>query len=115
MPRAKRGVKGARRRNRVMKLAEGYYSSRHRLMRTAMEAVSYALKTAYVGRRLKKRDFRSLWQARISAAAKQNGTSYSRLMGNLKKGNVELNRKMLSELAIHHPEDFTKVVELAGK
>lgn len=113
MPRAKRGVKRRRHVKKVLKQAKGYHASRHRLVRTAKEAVDHALKYAYVGRKLKKRDYRGLWQTRIAAAAKASGTSFSRLIGNLKKGKVELNRKMLSELAIHHPQDFAAIVEWA--
>jgi len=113
MPRVKRGVKGARRRKSILKQAKGYFGGRHRLIRTASEAVDKGLAYAYVGRRLKKRDFRALWQTRISAAAKENGISFSRLMGNLKKKNVTLDRKMLSELAVWHPKDFAAVVNLA--
>ncbi len=114
MPRAKRGFKRRRHVKKVLKAAKGYHASRHRLIRTAMEAVDHALQYAYTGRKLKKRDFRALWQTRISAAAKAKGTSYSKLMGGLKKKSVELDRKMLSELAIHHPEDFNAIVEWAG-
>jgi large subunit ribosomal protein L20 len=96
-----------------MKQAKGYSGARHRLIRTAMEAVDKALQYAYVGRKLKKRDFRGLWQTRIAAAAKSNGTSYSKLMGSLKKKDSKLNRKVLSEVAIHHPEDFKAIVEWA--
>ena len=114
MPRVKRGFKARRRRNRVLKQAEGYFSSRSRLIRTAMEAVDNALKSAYIGRKLRKRDFRTLWQQRISAAVRINGTSYSKFMGDLKKQNVSLNRKMLSEMAVNHPGDFTALVKLTG-
>lgn len=113
MPRVKRGVKRRRHVKKVLKQAKGYHASRHRLIRTAMEAVDHALKYAYVGRKLKKRDYRGLWQTRISAAAKLNGTSYSKLMGGLHKKNAGLDRKMLSELAIHHPEDFKAIIEWA--
>lgn len=113
MPRAKRGFKRRRHVKKVLKQAKGYHASRHRLVRTAMEAVDHALKYAYVGRKLKKRDFRGLWQTRISAAAKKSGTSYSRLVGNLKKKSVELDRKMLAELAVNHPADFAAIVEWA--
>ncbi len=115
MPRVKRGTKGAKRRKQVLKQAKGYFGGRHRLLRVAAQAVDKALTHAYVGRKLKKRDFRSLWQIRISAAAKKNNLSFSKLMGNLKKKNVHLNRKMLSEIAISHPEDFAAIVELATK
>jgi large subunit ribosomal protein L20 len=79
-----------------------------------MNAVDKALSYAYTGRKLRKRDFRALWQTRIAAAAKLNGTSYSRLMGGLKKKSVDLDRKTLAELAVNYPEDFTAVVKLAG-
>jgi large subunit ribosomal protein L20 len=94
MARVTRGFKARRRRNKVLKLAKGFRGGRHRLYRSATEAVDRALNYAYRDRRNKKRDFRSLWIARISAAAKQNGTSYSRLMGGLKKAGVELDLKM---------------------
>lgn len=113
MPRVRRGPKGARRRKAIRKQAKGYSGSRHRLLRTAAESVDKALQHAYVGRRLKKRDFRGLWQTRIAAASKVNGISYSKLIGNLKKKNVQLNRKILSELAISNPNDFAEIANLA--
>ncbi len=113
MPRAKRGFRGAKRRTGVMKQAKGYSGARHRLIRTALEAVDKALSYAYVGRKLRKRDFRGLWQTRIAAAAKANGTSYSALMGALKKKDMQLNRKMLAELAQGRPADFQAIVEWA--
>lgn len=113
MARVTRGFKARRRRNKVLKLAKGYRGGRHRLYRSATEAVDRALNYAYRDRRNKKRDFRGLWIARISAAAKQNGTSYSRLMGGLKKAGVELDRKVLSNMAILDPNAFTQVVKLA--
>lgn len=113
MPRAKRGFKRRRHVKKVLKQAKGYHASRHRLVKTAKEAVDHALKYAYVGRKLKKRSYRGLWQVRIQAAARMNGISYSKLMGNLKKKSVELDRKMLSELAVNHPEDFKAIVEWA--
>ncbi len=113
MPRVKRGTKARRRHNKVLKQAKGFHGGRSKLIRTAMEAVDHALKYAYVGRKLKKRDFLGLWQTRIAAAAKTNGTSYSRFMGDLKKKGSQLDRKMLSEMAINHPEDFAAVVEWA--
>ena len=112
MPRVKRGTKGHRRRKAVLKQAKGFTGSRHRLMRTAMEAVDKALTHAYRGRKLKKRDFRGLWQTRIAAAAKENDTSYSKLIGDMKKKDVHLNRKILAELAIDHPQDFAAIVKL---
>jgi large subunit ribosomal protein L20 len=113
MARVTRGFKARRRRNKVLKLAKGFRGGRHRLYRTATEAVDRALSYAYRDRRNKKRDFRRLWITRISAAAKQNGTSYSKLMGGLKKAGVEMDRKVLSNMAILDPNAFSKVVELA--
>ncbi len=114
MPRAKRGFKSKRHHKKVLKQAKGYYGARSRLIRTAMEAVDHALQYAYVGRKLKKRSFRGLWQTRVQAGARAGGTSYSRLIGNLAKQKVELNRKMLAELALNHPEDFAVLVHMAG-
>ena len=113
MARVTRGFKARRRRNKVLKLAKGFRGGRHRLYRSATEAVDRALSYAYRDRRNKKRDFRRLWIARISAAAKMNGTSYSQLMGGLKKANVELDRKVLSNMAILDPTGFSQVVKLA--
>ena len=113
MARVTRGFKARRRRNKVLKLAKGFRGGRHRLYRTATEAVDRALSYAYRDRRNKKRDFRRLWITRIGAAAKQNGTSYSKLMGGLKKADVELDRKVLSNMAILDPNAFSKVVKLA--
>lgn len=113
MPRAKRGFKRRRHVKKVLKQAKGYHSARSKLTRTAMEAVDHALKYAYVGRKLKKRDYRGLWQTRIAVAAKANGTSYSKLIGCLKKKGVELDRKVLSEIAIRHPKDFAAIVEMS--
>ena len=114
MPRVTRGFKARRRRNRVLKLAKGFRGARHRLYRTATEAVDHALTYAYRDRRAKKRDFRRLWIVRIGAGAEQNGTSYSRLVGGLKKANVELDRKVLSNLAILDPNAFSAVARLAS-
>ena len=113
MARVTRGFKARRRRNKVLKLAKGFRGGRHRLFKTATEAVDRALSYAYRDRRNKKRDFRRLWITRISAAAKQNGTSYSKLMGGLKKADVELDRKVLSNMAILDPNAFSQVVKLA--
>jgi large subunit ribosomal protein L20 len=113
MARVTRGFKARRRRNKVLKLAKGFRGGRHKLYRTATEAVDRALSYAYRDRRNKKRDFRRLWIARIGAAAKQNGTSYSKLMGGLKKAGVELDRKVLSNMAILDPNGFSQVVKLA--
>ncbi len=114
MPRVTRGFKARRRRNRVLKMAKGYVGGRHRLFRTATEAVDRALCYAYRDRRQKKRDFRKLWIARISAACKLNGTSYSKMIGGLKKAEVELDRKGLSNMAILDPAAFSQVVKLSS-
>ena len=113
MPRVTRGFKARRRRNRVLKLAKGYRGGRHRLFRTATEAVDRALVYAYRDRRTKKRDFRRLWIARINAGAHMNDTSYSKLMGGLKKAGVELDRKVLANMAIIDPAAFSEVVKIA--
>jgi large subunit ribosomal protein L20 len=113
MARVTRGFKARRRRNKVLKLAKGFRGGRSRLYKTATEAVDRALSYAYRDRRNRKRDFRRLWITRISAAAKQNGTSYSQLMGGLKKAGVELDRKVLSNMAILDPNGFSQVVKLA--
>lgn len=114
MPRVSRGFKARRRRNRVLKMAKGYVGGRHRLIRSASEAVDRALCYAYRDRRQKKRDFRRLWIARISAAAKMNGLSYSKLIGGMKKAKIELDRKVLSNMAILDPNAFTQVLKLAS-
>ena len=114
MPRVRRGFKARRRRNRVLKLAKGFRGGRHRLYRTAVEAVDRALCYAYRDRRTRKRDFRRLWIVRIGAGAKANGTSYSRLMGGLKKADVDLDRKVLSNMAILDPNAFSEVVKLSS-
>jgi len=111
MPRVTRGFKARRRRNKVLKMAKGFRGGKHRLYKTATEAVDRALCYAYRDRRTKKRNFRSLWIARIAAAAKLNGTSYSRLISGLKNADVELDRKVLSNLAIVDPNAFSKVVK----
>ena len=113
MARVTRGFKARRRRNKVLKLAKGFRGGRSRLYKTATEAVDRALSYAYRDRRSKKRDFRRLWITRISAAAKQNGTNYSKLMGGLNKAGVELDRKVLSNMAIFDPDSFSQVVKLA--
>ena len=114
MPRVTRGFKARRRRNKVLKLAKGYRGGKHRLYRTATEAVDRALCFAYRDRRTNKRNFRRLWITRIGAAAKINGTSYSRLINGLKNADIELDRKVLSNLAIVDPNAFSEVVKTAG-
>ncbi|PID75050.1 MAG: 50S ribosomal protein L20 [Deltaproteobacteria bacterium] len=113
MPRVTRGFKARRRRNRVLKQAKGFRGGRSRLYRTATEAVDRALCYAYRDRRNKKRDFRRLWITRINAGARMNDISYSKLMGGLKKANVELDRKTLANMAILDAKAFSKVVQIA--
>ena len=110
-------IKGAtmtrKRRNKVLKLAKGYYGSKSRLFKTAKQAVMKSGNYAYVGRKQKKRNFRRLWITRISAACKLNGMNYSTFMNGLSKAGITLNRKMLSEIAIADPAAFTALVEKA--
>ena len=113
MPRATRGFKARRRRNKVLKLAKGFRGGRSRLYRTATEAVDRALVYAYRDRRTKKRDFRRLWIARINAGAHMNDISYSRLICGLKKAGIELDRKVLSNMAILDAAAFSEVVKIA--
>jgi large subunit ribosomal protein L20 len=114
MPRAKKGFKARRRRNRLLKHASGFHSARSRLFAYAKEVVMKAWVYAYAHRRRRKRDFRRLWITRINAAARTNGTSYSRLMHGLKGANVGLDRKVLSDLAVADPAAFSKVVQTSG-
>jgi len=113
--RIKRGYKARKRRKKVLKLAKGYRGGRSKLFRTAADAVDKALMYAYRDRRAKKRDFRKLWIARINAGARMNGLSYSRLIHGLKQANVELDRKVLAELAVSDPASFSQVVNLASE
>jgi large subunit ribosomal protein L20 len=113
MPRVKRGFKARHRRNKWLKMAKGYVGGRSRLYRTARESVQRGLAFAYRDRKAKKRDFRKLWIIRINAAARENGLSYSRLVGGLKKAEVALDRKVLADIAVHDPAGFAKVAELA--
>jgi large subunit ribosomal protein L20 len=111
MARIKPSVPSRQRRRKILKQAKGYVGGRRRLLRTATEALHRAWAYSYRDRKVRKREFRRLWIARISAAAKSNRISYSRLIDALKKSDVELNRKVLAEIAIHHPEDFSRLVE----
>ena len=113
MARVKGAMNARKKHKKVLKLAKGYRGSRSKLYRPAKTFVMKALKNAYIGRKLKKRDFRKLWIQRINAAARMNGISYSRLMNGLKLAGVEVNRKMLSEMAIQDPQGFAKLVEVA--
>ena len=111
--RIKRGVNAVKKRRKIMKLAKGYFGSKSRSYRIAREAVMKSQMYAFIGRRRKKRDFRKLWIARINAAARINGLSYSKFMHGLKLASVDVNRKMLSEMAISDPEGFATLVEVA--
>ncbi len=113
MARVKRAVNAKKNHKKVLKQAKGYFGSKSKLFRTANQAVMKSLKYAYIGRKLRKRDFRKLWITRISAEARANDISYSKFISGLKKNNIEINRKMLSEMAIHDKEGFAKLVEIA--
>ncbi len=110
MARVKRGYKARRRRNRILKAASGFRGGRSRLFRTAVEIVHRSWAFAYRDRRQRKRQFRRLWIARINAAARENGLSYSQMMSNLRRAEVELDRKVLADLALHDPGAFAQIV-----
>lgn len=113
MPRVKRGVTARARHKKVLKLAKGYYGARSRTYRVAVQAVTKAGQYAYRDRRAKKRTFRQLWIARINAAARQNGLSYSRFINGLKKSSVEIDRKILADIAVYDQVAFAALVEKA--
>ena len=113
MPRVKGGFVARRRRKKILKLAKGYFGSKSTIFRTANEQVMRSLRYAYRDRKQKKREFRKLWIQRINAAAKLNGTKYSTLIHGLALANVQVNRKMLADIAIHQPADFTAYCTLA--
>ncbi|WP_297129863.1 50S ribosomal protein L20 [uncultured Eubacterium sp.] len=113
MARIKGAMATRKRRKKVLKAAKGYYGSKHTLFKTAKQAVMKSGQYAYIGRKQKKRDFRRIWITRISAAAKMNGMNYSSFMNGLKKAGIDLNRKMLSEIAIADPAGFATLVEAA--
>ena len=115
MARVKGAMMTRKRRNKIMKMAKGYWGSKSKHFRVANQAVMKSLTYAYISRRLKKRDFRQLWITRISAACKMNGMNYSSFMHGLKVAGIEINRKMLAELAINDAAAFTKLVEIAKK
>lgn len=115
MARVKGAMMTRKRRNKIMKLAKGYWGSKSKHFRVANQAVMKSLSYAYTGRKLKKRDFRSLWITRISAGCKMNGMNYSTFMNGLKKAGVSINRKMLAELAVNDKAAFAQLVELAKK
>ena len=115
MARVKGALNTRKKHKKVLKLAKGFRGGESRLYRTANQAVMRSMQNAYIGRKRRKRDFRRLWIARISAAAKMNGTNYSTFMNGLKKAGIEMNRKMLSEIAIADAAGFTALVETAKK
>ncbi len=113
MPRVKRGVAARKRRNRILNEAKGYYGARSKLFKTAREAVEHGWRYAYRDRKQRKRTFRALWITRINAAARENGLSYSRLINGLKLANVEVDRKILAQLAVSDPQAFGALADLA--
>ena len=113
MPRVKRGTVRRAKREKLLTLAKGYYANKSKLYRFAKEAVDRALKSAFVGRRRKKRDFRRLWIVRINAAARLNGISYSQFIAGLNRAGVTVDRKMLAELAVNEPAAFTAIISRA--
>ncbi len=115
MARVKRGINSRKRHRRVLKQARGFYGFKSKNFRMANQAVMRALSSAYIGRKHRKRDFRRLWITRINAGARMNGISYSKLMNGLKLSGIEINRKMLSELAIYDPAGFAQLAETAKK
>ena len=115
MARIKSAYRTRMRHKKILKQAKGYYGAKSKRFRMANQAVMKSLKYAYVGRKDKKSNFRKLWIARINAAARMNGTTYSRLIAGLKKANVTINRKMLADIAITDPKAFTEIAEIAKK
>lgn len=113
MSRVKRGIIAKKRHRKILKLAKGYYGAKSKLFKVANQQVMKSLAYAYRDRRNKKRDFRKLWITRINAAARMNGLSYSRLINGLKKGGVEVNRKMLADLAVNDTKAFKRLVDVA--
>jgi large subunit ribosomal protein L20 len=113
MPRVSSSVASRNRRKKILNSAKGYRGGKSKLLRTAKDAVRKSLSYAYRDRKARKRDFRQLWITRIGIASKSEGISYSQFMNGLKKTNIQLNRKMLSEIAIHHKEGFSELVQLA--
>ncbi|MGI6727496.1 MAG: 50S ribosomal protein L20 [Anaerovoracaceae bacterium] len=113
MARVKRGMNTRKRHKKVLKQAKGFYGAKSKIFRCANPAVMRSLRSAYIGRKHKKREYRRLWIARINAGARMNGLSYSKMMNGLRASGIEINRKMLSEMAIHDPAGFSKLVETA--
>lgn len=113
MPRVKKGVTARRRHKKILKLAKGYFGAKSKRFRIANQAVMKSLMYSYIGRKLRKRDFRRLWITRINAAARTNGLSYSKFINGLKKAGIRINRKMLAEMAVNDQKGFTQLVEIA--
>ena len=115
MARIKRAVNAQKKRRKIMKLAKGFWGAKSKQYRAASEQVARSLRYAFTGRKLRKRDFRALWITRINAAARLNGMSYSTFINGLKKQNIEVNRKMLADLAVNDAAGFAQLVEIAKK
>lgn len=115
MARVKKSLNARKRHRKILKQAKGFYGLKSKVFRAANPAVMRALRSAYIGRKNKKREYRRLWIARINAGARMNGLSYSKLMNGLKVSGIEINRKMLSEMAIYDPAGFTQLAETAKK
>lgn len=113
MPRVKRGTKARRRRKKILKMAKGYYGAKSKLFRPANQAVMKSLHYAYRDRRTKKRDFRRLWITRINAASRKNGLSYSRFINGLKLANIDIDRKMLADMAVRDENSFSQLVNIS--
>ena len=113
MPRVKRSITARKKRRKILKIAKGFFGARSRLLRTATEAVNRAMKYAYRDRRVRKREFRKLWIARINAAARSYDISYSRLIDGMNKAHIAIDRKMMADLAVHDPQGFAAVVNIA--
>lgn len=113
MARVKGGVNARKKHKKILKLAKGFYGQKSLVFRAANTAVMRSLRSSYIGRKQRKRDFRKLWITRINAATRLNGLSYSKFIHGLKVADIKINRKMLSEMAIHNPEDFAKLVDVA--
>ena len=113
MARVKRALNAKKRHKKVLKLAKGYFGARSKQFRAANASVMRAMAASYKGRKMKKRDFRKLWIARINAAARMNGMSYSKFINGLKKSNIDLNRKVLADMAVNDPAAFARLVEIA--
>lgn len=115
MARVKRGLNSRKRHKKILKQAKGFYGAKRTTFRAAKPAVMRSLRSAYIGRKHRKRDFRRLWITRINAGARMNGLSYSKMMNGLKLSGIEINRKMLSEMAVHDPAGFAQLAETAKK